>query len=370
MTGRRSGSKTSLPTRSRTKSSHRRHLGESLDSEERVRLFRDVFNPRPGEKALFLVDQPHEDVEDNSVWKQRREMAEKWCEDFQRVDGSLEVGMLRYPATGLNNAPIPDEVIEEAKQSDIVIAMTEFSATTSMKPICEEGNVRAASMPHVSPEMEETALAADYTKVREYAFALKELLDKAVTAEIEFSTGHELTVDLKNRESSADTGDFTEPGATGNFPAGETYIVPYEGEDRSLGKSTTQGIWPAQYGDELVLYQVEDNRIVEVRGEGPEADEMRDFFEEEESRRNIAELGIGCNPEAVVGSGLVIEEEKAGPHVAYGKSAHFRDGTVESDVHQDIVYASGCDITATVTLEFGDGEEVIVREGETLYEKL
>ena len=63
------------------------------------------------------------------------------------------------------------------------------------------------------------------------------------------------------------------------------------------------------------------------------------------ARRNVAELGLGCNDKAVV-QGAIIEDEKAGFHWAYGRSEHL-GGTVgpghfthpANVIHQDIVYA-------------------------------
>ena len=80
--------------------------------------------------------------------------------------------LLGFPATGANNADLPesgvlgdDEVrVEDAlTQSTLVIAMTEFSATAPLaKLAADNDDFRAASMPGVEERMEGTALAADY----------------------------------------------------------------------------------------------------------------------------------------------------------------------------------------------------------------
>jgi len=64
---------------------------------------------------------------------------------------------------------------------------------------------------------------------------------------------------------------------------------------------------PVDYDGELVKYEIVKNKIIKIIGEGLKAEEMRTFFNEEKSRRNISELGIGCNPNAIV-TGNVLEE--------------------------------------------------------------
>ena len=131
---------------------------------------------------------------------------------------------------------------------------------------------------------------------------------------------------------------------------------------------------PIEYSlPEGVGATVEGNRITEVVGEGSQAAEMREYFAVDEARRNIAELGLGCNDKAVI-SGVVLEDEKVlGMHWAYGLSDHL-GGTVgvgdfcdpSHAVHQDIVYAKGGVIeVASLVLEYENGtSEEIIKDGQ------
>ncbi len=345
--------------------------------DERMQLFRDVFSPRKGEKVLFLVDLPQGGLKDTSAWQARRQMARQWMTDFKVLAAQIgfTVEMKEYRATGRNNADIPVETIEAARGANVVIAMTEFSATAPLDGVCKEpGSItRCASMPGVAREMEETALRADYKEVKVYAEAITSMLDRSVAAEIAFSTGDFLHIDLRNRRAEADTGDCTRTGQCINLPAGEAFKVPYEAveaEIATFGQSQTRGIMPVDLAGQMVKLVIEDNKITEVRGEGPEAAGLRDLFEENVSRRNIAELGIGCNPQAVV-SGSVLEDEKVGLHVAYGLSKHL-GGKVDSDLHEDIVYALGCPVEGT-TMSLIDEEGThteLIRRAALRYELL
>jgi leucyl aminopeptidase (aminopeptidase T) len=281
---------------------------------------------------------------------------------------------MEYKATGLNNAPVPEDVLDEVRNSNLVLALTEYSGTSSILPICraEDATTRGASMPHVERRMENSAFKANYKDVKKYAQAISKLLNKAIAAEVLFSNDDTLFIDLRNRKGHADTGDCTEYGMGINFPSGEACTTAYEAtpdEVEEFGESKTKGIWPAKYDGELVKYVVENNIIVDILGDGKNADEKRAFFKENDTRRNLAELGIGCNPEAIV-TGNVLEDEKVGGlHIAYGMSAHL-GGKIKSDVHQDICYPKDAPIQAkTLTLINEDGSKIeIIKDAMLQYE--
>jgi len=345
--------------------------------EERVKLFKDVFAPKPGEKILFLIDSPHDNIRDSAAWKDRRKMAQEWYNTFIEMGAKqgFSVFILNYNATGQPNSPIPKEIVDAARKSNLVIAMTEFSATSSLVPIClaEGSTTRCASMPTVERRMEETALRANYAEVQTYATAIERMLNNAIAAEVLFSTGDILYVDLRNRVAKSEGGDCSINGQFINFPSGESYKAPYEAtseESYKFGKSNTKGILPVSYDEEIVKYIIENNRIVEVIGNSKKAEEMRVFFAENDTRRNIAELGIGCNPKAVI-TGNVLEDEKVGLHIAYGMSSHL-GGKIKSDMHQDICYSKGCPVEGTtLTLVNSDGSKTkLIRDAILRYNLL
>lgn len=146
------------------------------------KLLIDVFDPQPGEKVLVIVDHPHGGLAD----------------------------------------------------TNIAVALTEFSATASLIKFTERfPRLRAASTPMVTRSMEQTALAADYREVARKSHILADRLDRVVGAEIEFSAGHQLYVDLRNRHAEVDDGRLyanKEGMRVINLLSGEAYIAPYEGE--------------------------------------------------------------------------------------------------------------------------------------------
>lgn len=327
-----------------------------LTSSQRLKLFRDVFNPQPDEKILFLTDIAHSNLETNPEWEKRHQMLNIWHKDFTElaITQNFSVDYLEFPATGQNNSPVDNSILEKIKQYHLILAMTEFSISSSLKPLCyaPDSQVRAASMPGISFAMEKSALKADYAEVKRYALALKDILNNSLRAEINFSTGDHLILDLRHREAQADKGECSEAGQFINFPSGEAFKVPYEAlpeEKEKFGSSLTAGTLPVKINQEIIKLVISENTIQDIIGQTEEAKHLHAFFRENSTRCNIAELGLGCNPHAIV-SGNILEDEKVGLHIAYGTSQHL-GGQIISDIHEDIVYAQGCPVEGiTVTL--------------------
>lgn len=323
-----------------------------MNIEERIKMFKDVFAPKSSEKVLIIIDIPHNNIKDSSSWKDRREMAKEWYKTFEVLSNEvkLSVDLIEYKATGAHNKPIPKDIIDIANKSNLVIALTEYSGSVSLKQICDaRGSItRCTSMPKAEKRMENTAFKADYTLVQRYANAIEKILNKAEGAKVLFSTYDSLYLDLRNRIAKSEAGICRKVGQFINFPSGEGFKVPYEAtsdEINKFGESKTKGILPVYLNDEIIKFIIKNNKIIEVQGKNKKADGFRELFNEKDSRRNIAEIGIGCNPNAVV-TGNILEDEKAGGlHIAYGTSVHL-GGKIESDIHQDICYPKGLPIEA------------------------
>lgn len=348
-----------------------------MNTEEKIKMFNDVFAPKSREKVLILVDIPHNNIKDNQNWSDRRKMAQEWYKTFKDMGekNDFSVNFDEYEATGIHNSPVPQKALDISKKANLVIAMTEFSGSSSFVPafMHKDSTTRGASMPGVEKRMEETAFKADYILVQKYAIAIEKILNDSIAAEVTFSTGDNLFMDLRNRNSLADSGDCSKPGQFINFPSGEACKVPYEGvsdEIDEFGESKTEGILPVAYDEEIVKFVIKNNTIVELIGTSNKAEEMRKFFAEDPTHANIAELGIGCNPSAVI-TGNVLEDEKVGLHIAYGMST-FIGGKVKSDMHQDICYSKGCPVEGTtVVLTHKDGSKTeLIQDAMLRYELL
>lgn len=353
------------------------------------KLLIDVFDPQAGEQVIVTVDEPADGMKDNPQWRERREMADQWRQALEKLGRQRDFAvapLLRFPATGANNADLPARGVLDGKEVDLeqtllastlVIAMTEYSATAPLSLLAErKEDFRAASMPGVLRRMERTALAADYAAVARRCKAIFEAMNGAMLCDVIFSTGHRCWFDLRYRQSEMDDGFLPrfKPGdRIINLPSGETFQVPYEGEKPGV-PSWTAGTIPVQEGDDIALFQITANRVGTVEGDGRLAQRYRELFGKDPARANIAEVAFGVNDKAEI-TGVVLEDEKAGFHWAFGRSDHLGGVTgvsafasPDTVVHQDIVYAKDNPIQVrSALLIHPDGRRIpVIREGEYL----
>jgi hypothetical protein len=327
-----------------------------------TKLIEDVIAPQTGERIAVMVDEPNEGQAFDGPWRERLEMAERWRRVATAIAGVQGYGSLvKYPATGVPNANLPGDVVVEgrerklvelASEVNILIVMPQFSATAPMMELIRRfDGLRVASMPTVSPAMEDTALRADYVKVQKNCRVLRNILDGAIHADVTFSTKDRLHIDLRNRTPVMDDGylhqDKPSPRLI-NLPSGETFIVPNEQKD-----SESNGVLPLVWKDGIVRLQIERNKVKGVI-EGKTAADLEAYLDADPARKNLAELGLGCNFFADPGAQSVLESEKAGPHIALGRSEHLQSGgTVgpsdfrDKPWHQDFVYTSKSPIRVT-----------------------
>ncbi len=328
-------------------------MKDNLSKEELIRLLRTVFSPGRDDKNLaILVDVPDEEVGDKPAWRARRVLATDWYRKLLSAKDELgleNIFLFYYRNVHRNNAELPVEaftlhadateldaaVLEQNGQRvnlseslsgvQLVLAPTQFSTTAPLKLLAKKFGFRAATMPGFSVEMI-PALKLDWEEIHKRVMIAKKLLDESDLAVIRFLVDgqeeYKLKLDLRFREAHASGGRFPEMGVAGNLPSGESYIVPYEGEKGV--KSESQGVLPVQFGDEIVLYEIEENRAVTVLSDGPQSQREKELLATEPAYGNLAELGLGIlAPFGIKPIGEILLDEKLGLHIAFGRSDHF-----------------------------------------------
>jgi len=126
----------------------------------------------------------------------------------------------------------------------------------------------------------------------------------------------------------------------GNLPAGEAYVIPLEGTGE--GQLVILAGWYPELYEEMVL-TFKKGSVIDLQGGGEIGKDfsklinLKNNDELFRSRRNLAELGIGTNPNARRPDNVLEAEKiKGSVHIAIGDNIHM-GGKVESDLHEDFV---------------------------------
>src|SRR5512135_632741 len=142
----------------------------TLTAHQLQSLFATIFKPRPSDRVLTtIVDVPDETVPDSTDWKDRREMAYDWWVksiSFKHELGLERVEIYYYPNVGSSNNNLPAEVFhwggkpgtldaatlrseglavpleDVLRETDLLVAPTEFSATAPCKMLAKRFGFR------------------------------------------------------------------------------------------------------------------------------------------------------------------------------------------------------------------------------------
>lgn len=361
-----------------------------MQPKEIAKLLDTIAAPKQGERMLFLTDYSGKP---STARLGRAELLSRWYRAALQLSNERGFHLLpivKYPETGKDNADLPakaathdgghvDNLASLIASANMAIAMTEYSATAPLRNIAASAHsLRVISMPGVTAEME-PAMSADYRKIDERGKRLLAVVQLAAGFEIMFSgagipSPTKLHIDTRASNWTLDSGMCRQAGGFINFPSGELFTPPYEGVSlegrREFSDSQTCGIWPlySHIDKKVAFLKVEKNRIVRVQGDSAEAQKIIENIASDENNANIAELGLGINDKARSTPDVpILESEKAGPHIAYGRNDHFGSSTslagkVRASVHSDYVYTRDTPITATIHAVYPNGRRILIAE--------
>jgi leucyl aminopeptidase (aminopeptidase T) len=314
-----------------------------------VNMFKVNMGVKKGEKILVVTDIPTAEEwksKDSSKIAEalnRSLLAKMVSEIATEKFPECKVEFFVYPSVGKHGTYPGKKVEEKMKVADVVIAITTYSLTHTNARVnaCKAG-VRVASMPMFLAEMFYPGgpMAADYREIEKETKKIAELMTKASEAKVTSPGGTNITFSLKGRNGMVDAGIFTEKGSSGNLPSGEAYCAPVEGT--ANGKLVVEPGWYQDLKEKMTIV-FKNGYVTEIIGGEKIGEEFRrllDFSKKTEpyvSRRNLAELGVGTNPNAKRPDNVLESEKIKGTvHLAIGDNSHM-GGKVSSDFHQDFI---------------------------------
>ena len=309
---------------------------------------RDCMGITGGETFLVVTDKAKRGIAE-ALWK-------------AGCDLEAEAMIIEMIARKNHGEEPPTAVTEMMCKVDAVLCPTSTSLThTEARRVACAAGARVGTLPDISEDCMIRCMRADYEMISKRTLRLSEILTAGSTARVTTAAGTDLTLPIAGIKAISSTGIIRDPGSFGNLPSGESYLMPEEG--LASGRLVVDGAMAGvgMIGDEPLTIDVEGGFAREIRG-GPEADRLVEMLDRHgPAARNIAELGVGTNDQAVI-TGQVLEDEKVMGtiHVALGNNITM-GGTCDVSLHLDGVV---CSPTMTV-----DGR-VILDEGRFVEELL
>jgi leucyl aminopeptidase (aminopeptidase T) len=323
------------------------------DKEQIVKAVLDMLivnmDLKEGERLLVLTDVPSTDdwrEKDQAILAdilERAMLAKIVNEIASEHHQNCVVEFSTYPVVCSHGAEPPQAVATKLLQADVVIAITSYSLThTDAMQEAKNNGARLASMPGFLARMfaPDGPMAVDYHQVAAEGQAFADRLTAAQDAVVRTPEGTEMQFSLAGRHGESDHGLYTTKGSWGNLPAGEAYIAPVEGT--AQGKLVVPAGWYPGLEEDMTLY-FQEGLVNEIEGGGIIGAKFLELLKPEEdrdpyrSRRNLAELGIGTNPNAShLDNILEAEKIKGTVHLAIGDNSHM-GGVVSVDFHVDFV---------------------------------
>lgn len=247
------------------------------------------------------------------------------------------------------------------KTADVLIMPTSTSLvhTHAMTEIRGTGARGIMKAPHAERAWLADSMQADAAGIRQKAEILAGLLRSARTARLVAPNGTDISMEIGGRNVVGWlSGVCVNGGELSTLPPAECSLPPREGsaEGRVVVEIafTTLGGLSAP----LVL-DVRGGEVHSVTG-GPEAARLSEILATVENARNVAELGIGLNPKAMLAPDIYECKKRLGTaHIGLGDNAGFGyGGVVHSRVHMDglvpqiTLYLDGKPVIADGQLRF------------------
>jgi aminopeptidase len=314
-----------------------------------VDMLRVNMGLKPGETLLVVTDTPrpvdwqNESLERLEAMSERAMLARLVAQVAGERFPECSVSFLPFPTTGRHGADLDAAVAGRMKEANVVIGLTTYSLShTNARQGATQAGARLASMPEFEARMFEAGgpMAADYRQIAADTQAFADLLTAAGEVVVRAPHGTDLRFSLKGRPGQADAGLYTRPGQWGNLPAGEAFAIPLEGSGE--GQLVAPAGWYPTLAEDMI-FRIEKGVVVELLGGGAVGDKFRELLNLGDddpmyvARRNLAELGIGANPNARKPDNVLEAEKIKGTlHIAIGDNIHM-GGRVEADLHDDFV---------------------------------
>ena len=318
----------------------------------RVCILTDFENPQEMMNAFKFLKEDGYEVQKNAV----KHFYEPFKEGVMAELGMTGGEMFAYYTTNGSNLDMKDDVFDDEGNHlsldkdiypnyDIILCITDWSATAPLTAKCKEFGFRGATMHGMNDIILNSGLAVNYNEVAADAEKMRLAMTKADSIEIDFTLedGRVLTawLGLEAQEAQKSQGlcKGMEPDVA-NLPAGEVYFVPTD----------ARGEFPMKYEDgTLGVLTVVDRNIIKstlIEGDQKTIDEHNQRLLDDPMTGTLGELGFGTQVLPVSYSDIQDEKVIGTCHLATGRDDHLGGDIVpdmfkvhENSTHDDILFA-------------------------------
>lgn len=273
-------------------------------------------NVKKGETVLIITDTEKERI-GNALFQESSKITE-----------TILLKML--PRTRHGEEP-PFPIAEIMKTVDVIFAPTKYSLSHTQARKIANKNSRIATLPGITEDMFSSGgMTANFRDVEKAVKKLHKKIQNSKEVKITTKLGTDLTIITEGREWIADdTGICHKKGDFTNLPAGELFIAPVE--NKANGILFIDGAFGSKLEKEV--------KVIIENGFAKEFFGGEDIVKELDKRgkvgRNIAELGIGMNPNAKIIGNILEDEKVLGTcHIAFGDNSTF-GGKTKAGIHID-----------------------------------
>lgn len=283
-------------------------------------ILKDCMGLKKGESVLIISDDKMSESIPESLF-------------HSAMDAGSDPIIMKMKARSINGEEPPKGISDAMLGFDVIIAPTSKSLShTQARLSASKKGTRIATLPGITENMMTSGgITADYNEIVKSGQKIHKKLKMVKNVRIVSEIGTDITFNVNPEKWQIDTGICKNKGCFTNLPGGEIFIAPEDANgvyyiDGSIGN----------FGllDTPIEVRVNNRQAVSITGTNAEK-LVKILDSTGKFGRNIAELGIGLNPNAsLIGNVLEDEKVKGTVHVAFGDNSTF-GGNVKAGIHID-----------------------------------
>jgi leucyl aminopeptidase (aminopeptidase T) len=319
------------------------------------RLIGSYMGVKPKEEVFIVVDPATDMI-----------MPEALAQAVIECGAEYTIGIMPDRAEGEKATTCTQVVATGAQAADVYIAMTRSSGASvydgRIFDRVKKGKLRLCSM--VMRDLDnyiKGGALADYEALDVEGRRLAGFWGKRMHVDITSPAGTRLAAEMGQNKPLVECGIAREAGRHMAFSDGEVSQAPNEGTMN--GTLVVDGpICQLGLPKSPVFMEVKNGQALTVKGEDRTIVEaLRKIITDIPHADNIAEIGIGLNPESLFNGDFEEEKKARGTcHIALGDNICY-GGTIKCDVHMDMVMYK-----PTITMD----DVIIVNEGRVTMENV